>query len=328
MIEPRARLCLFLGMAALLAAPAGAQTPPPAPAGPGGAKEGENPTGWTAKAGLSYVQTTGNSKSSNLGFRFNATRNWTRTYFSLVGGAVRNSSSTITRFGVGTIPDTFVLVEDEVSALTAANYLLDASLDRNISDRFFWTTGAGWMRNTFAGIDSRENFRGGVGYFFTDPASKGVQFKTALLGTLTHQTETIADPNTDDTFVGLRLMADLLAPFKNGSFNSRTNLDENLQSTDDFRWTWWNSLGVQPERQAGAAGELAPHVRQRAGARGGVPLRVAGRRRPRPPGHRHHPRPPEEVGQPVRRVAGRQHRAQETRQGPFRRALNESLGMG
>ncbi|MGH7751301.1 MAG: hypothetical protein ACREN5_00660, partial [Gemmatimonadales bacterium] len=79
---------------------------------------------------------------------------------------------------------------------------------------------------------------------FTDPAAKGGQLKAALLGTLTHQTETIPDPNTDDTFVGLRLMADLLVPFKNGSFNSRTNLDENLQSTDDFRWTWWNSLGV------------------------------------------------------------------------------------
>jgi putative salt-induced outer membrane protein YdiY len=234
----------------LLAAGAAAQTPPPPP-GQGGASKEVNPLGWTAKAALSYVQTTGNSKSSNLGFRFNASYNWTKTFFSLNGAAVRNDSTTITRFGVGTGGSDFVVVEDEVSALTAANYLVEANLDHNITERVFWTTGAGWLRNTFAGIDSRENLRAGVGYYFTDPASKGVQFKSALLGTLTHQTETIEDPTVDDTFVGLRLMADLLVPFSTGSFNSRTNLDQNLQSTDDFRWTWWNSLSVNMNDRLG-----------------------------------------------------------------------------
>src|SRR5262245_6206082 len=173
----------------LLANGASAQTPPPSAPGPAGASKEENELGWTAKAALSYVQTTGNSKSNNLGFRFSATHNWTQTYFSLNGAAVRNDSTTITRFGVGTGGSDFVVVEDEVSALTAANYLVEANLDHNITERFFWTTGAGWLRNTFAGIDSRENVRGGVGYYFTDPKSKGVQFKSALLGTLTHQTE-------------------------------------------------------------------------------------------------------------------------------------------
>jgi len=247
MTKSRAVLTFF---SSLLAAGASAQTPPPPNPGPGAASKEANPLGWTAKAGLSYVQTTGNSKSSNLGFRFNANYNWTKTYFSLNGVAVRNDSTTITRFATGT-PADFEVVEDEVSALTAANYLLEANLDHNITDRFFWTTGAGWMRNTFAGIDSRENVRGGVGYFFTDPASKGTQFKAALLGTLTHQTETIEDPTVDDTFVGVRLMADLLVPFKTGSFNSRTNLDENLQQTDDFRWTWWNSLTVNMNERLG-----------------------------------------------------------------------------
>ncbi len=241
-------LCLLF---TILAAGGSAQTPPPAAPGPAGATKDANPTGWTAKAGLSYVQTTGNSKSNNLGARFSLNYNWTKTFFSLNGAAVRNDSTTVTRFGVGASESDFELVETETSTLTAANYFLDANLDHNISDRFFWTSGAGWMRNTFAGIDSRENVRGGVGYFFTDPASKGVQFKTALLGTLTHQTETIEDPNSDDTFVGLRLMADLVVPFSTGSFNSRTNLDENLQTTDDFRWTWWNSLTVNMNDRLG-----------------------------------------------------------------------------
>src|SRR4030095_6852575 len=182
------------------------------------------------RVGTSYAQTPGNSKANTLGFRRSANYNWTKTFFSLNGIAVRNDSTTITRFATGT-PNDFEVVEDEVGALTAANYLLEANLDHNITERVFWTTGAGWMRNTFAGIDSRENVRAGVGYYFTDPASKGTQFKAALLGTLTHQTETIEDPTVDDTFVGVRLMADLLVPFNTGSFNSRTNLDENLQTT-------------------------------------------------------------------------------------------------
>jgi hypothetical protein len=240
-------LCLLF---TVLASGGLAQTPPPAAPGPAGAGKDDNPTGWTVKAGLSYVQTTGNSKSDNLGARFSVNYNWTRTFFSLTGAAVRNDSATITRLATGS-PSDFDVQTTEISALTAANYFLDANLDHNLTDRFFWTTGAGWMRNTFAGIDSRENVRGGVGYYFTDPASKGVQFKTALLGTLTHQTETIEDPTSDDTFIGLRLMADLLVPFATGSFNSRTNLDENLQSTDDFRWAWWNSLTLNMSERLG-----------------------------------------------------------------------------
>lgn len=228
-----------------------AQAPPPAPPGPAGAKAEDNPTGWTVKAGLSYVQTVGNSGTTNLGVRFNVSHNWTRTYFTLVGSGVRTDTTTLTRFGVGTGPDSYTLVELESKRKTAENYLLDASLDRTITDRFYWTTGAGWLRNTFAGIDSRENLRAGVGYVLSDAASKGTQFKTAILGTLTHQSETIPDPRTDDTFVGLRLMADLLVPFKSGSFNSRTDLDENLQSTDDFRWAWWNSLAVNINARLG-----------------------------------------------------------------------------
>jgi hypothetical protein len=49
----------------------------------------------------------------------------------------------------------------------------------------------------------------------------------------------------DSTFVGLRAMADLAVPIgASSTFNSRLGLDENLQSTDDLRMTWWNSLGV------------------------------------------------------------------------------------
>ena len=211
------------------------------PAAPG---DDVNPTGWTAKAGLSYVQTGGNSETSTLGVKFNATYNWKRTYFSLVGSGVRSDSTLKDTFAVGS-PAAFEIVENEITQKTAANYVLDANVDHNITERFYWGTGLGWLRNTFAGLDNRFAGRAGAGYIWTDPASKGAQFKTGLYLTLTHQDLVIEDPTVDNTFVGLRFLADLTWPVsKSTSFTSRLGLDENLQATDDLRLTWWNSLGV------------------------------------------------------------------------------------
>jgi hypothetical protein len=221
--------------------------PPPPPTGPAGVKEGENETGWTAKAGLSYVGTGGNSEATSLGFKFNASYNWTKTYFSLLGSGVRADSTTFHSFAVGSSASDFVVTETEDKAKTAENYVLEAGLDHNLTPRFFWQTGAGFKRDTFAGIDSRLAARAGVGYYFTDPASKGARFKGAVLGTLTHETETVENPATDDTFVGVRGLLDFQAPFGSGGkslFASRFAADENLQTTEDFRMTWWNSLSV------------------------------------------------------------------------------------
>jgi len=233
---------LALGCLAGGAAPLAAQSPPPPGVSPRTAGGDDNPIGWAAKAGLSYVATGGNAEASTLGFKFNASYNWTRTFFTLQGGGVRSDSETRTVFAVGTGQD-FVVNESTVTGTTAENYFLEAGLDRNSSARFFWQAGLGWLRNTFAGVESREAFRGGAGYIWTDPASKGAQLKTALLATFTHQKEVKPDPTADDAFVGARLVADLSVPFGRNSFNSRANLDENFQTTDDFRVTWWNSLG-------------------------------------------------------------------------------------
>ena len=236
------RATLFLSL--LFPALAIAQSAPPAPVGPAAPTEDVNATGWTAKAGLSYVQTGGNSETSTLGLKFNTTYNWTRTYFTLVGGGVRSDSTLTDTFAVGT-PTAFELVENKTTQKTAENYFLDASLDHNITSRFYWGGGAGWLRNTFAGIDNRFAGRAGVGYIWTDPKSKGAQFKTGLYLTLTHQDLLVEDPTVDHTFVGLRFLADLTVPTsKSTTFVSRLGLDENLQTTDDLRMTWWNSLGV------------------------------------------------------------------------------------
>lgn len=233
-----AAVLLSLAPAALWAQPA-----PPPTAGPAAAAADTNPTGWTAKAGVSFVQTGGNSGASTLGLSLNAVRNWTKTYFTLRGGGVRSDTTTKSAYGVGS-EDDFDVVEQDLTQKTAENYFLDASLDRNVTKRLFWQTGAGWLRNTFSGVDSRIQARAGAGTIWTDPASKGPQFKTAAFLTLTHQSEVVENPDTSDTFAGARFMADLNVPFGASTFTSRLNLDENLQETKDFLMTWWSSLGV------------------------------------------------------------------------------------
>lgn len=239
---------LALAVLAAIPAPLRAQAVPPPPVpGQGGAKADDNPLGWTAKAALSYVGTGGNAQSTSLGFKFNASYNWTRTYFTLLGGGVRADSTTIDRYALGPSESNFTSVEVEDKQKTAENYVLDATLDHTVTKRLYWQAGGGWLRNTFAGVDSRIAARAGVGYHFTEPDTKGAQLKGALLATLTHQSEVVPDPSTDDTFVGLRGIADFMVPFGPGgksSFTSRLALDENLQTTDDFRSTWWNSLSV------------------------------------------------------------------------------------
>jgi hypothetical protein len=57
----------------------------------------------------------------------------------------------------------------------------------------------------------------------------------------------VPDPSSSDSFVGLRTLLDFTTAFGPGgksTLTSRLALDENLQATDDFRGTWWSSLGV------------------------------------------------------------------------------------
>src|SRR5262249_1647058 len=112
-------------------------------------------------------------------------------------------------------------------------------------DNSYWTVSAGWDRNVFAGIDSRFSARSGVGYTWS--AADPHAFKTALLISYTHQSETIPDPATHDDFVGLRATADFTSQFgpeARNNFKSLFALDENLQTTDDLRLNWLTSLAV------------------------------------------------------------------------------------
>jgi len=225
----------FLAVAALvlLAAPAGAQqvaTPTAAKAVDEKAFKVDAP-GTYANADLSYVLTSGNSSSSSLGFKGDLTHRWAKHSIGFAVGGLRASSSPDARYAVGTPGDYEIVVPE--SETTAEAYYARGRYDYKLSDRLFYTAGAGWERNRFSGIDDRWLVDTGIGYIFVN--NDRTSFRGALGITYTDEQYTVED-GRDGSFVGARLGWDFSQKlFQNTTFTHTLLLDENLEETDDLR---------------------------------------------------------------------------------------------
>jgi len=236
----RAALAAFA--AALVAAPATAQQdakPAETKAVDAKAVKLDDP-GLYANADLSYVLTSGNSRSSSLGFKGDLTRRWTRQSLSFAVGGIRASSTaTSARYAVGAPGDFEVVIPDPEA--TAEHYYARGRYDYKLSDRFFLTGGVGWERNRFSGIDSRWIGDAGIGYVLL--SSDRTDFRG--MGGLTYTDEQYAaGPPDSDSFVGLRAGWDLRHQLLPTTTLLHTLiLDEHLEETDDLRLDV--SLGIQ-----------------------------------------------------------------------------------
>jgi putative salt-induced outer membrane protein YdiY len=217
----RSRTAVVVSLFAALpvAAPALAEDPPK--------------LGWSDTAEFSYVQTAGNSESSTLGLNNRLARRWENALFAFKLGAIRAESTTFERSAIGTIDDYYV-DEQATSALTAENYYLNAQYDRKISDRLVWNAGAGWDRNTFAGIENRYAVFAGLGNVWINKET--VKFKTDYSVTYTQRDEVVDDPSREENFAGFRFAWDYLNKFGDATtFTNTLVLDDNLQEMSDWR---------------------------------------------------------------------------------------------
>lgn len=196
--------------------------------------------GLYANADLSYVLTSGNSRSTSLGFKGDVTRRWTKHSLSFAAGGIRASSTASdARYAIGTPGDFEVRVPDPQP--TAEQYFARGRWDYKLTDRFFITGGAGWERNKFSGIDGRWLVDGGVGYVFV--ANDRTDFRGMAGLTFTDERYTAGSPDSA-SFVGVRGGWDLkhqLLPTT--TLVHSLILDENLKETDDLRADV--SLGIQ-----------------------------------------------------------------------------------
>jgi putative salt-induced outer membrane protein YdiY len=210
---------------------------------PAAAQDGEKELGWAFEAEFASVTTTGNSETRTFRLGSTLRRVWATSELKLEGGGLRSQSSLITRRATGTSQDDFQLQKEKRTETTAEAYYLRAREDIQFSKRFLAFGGVDWLRNTFAGIDSRVLLAVGAGNSWAD--SKKWRFKTDYGFSYTFEQEVVVNPITKQNFPGIRLAYDLWTQLTGSTeFTSALIADFNLDNTDDIRLDFNNALPI------------------------------------------------------------------------------------
>jgi putative salt-induced outer membrane protein YdiY len=136
----------------------------------------------------------------------------------------------------------YTITETENTEPTAASYFARGRYDRAFSGAFAFG-GAGWDRNTFAGIENRYAVVAGLGRTWVEGESG--RFKTDVGGTYTIQKDVAPVAGADDAFFGFRATVDATRRLTaTAQYASTLIADQNLETTEDFRADWINSVAV------------------------------------------------------------------------------------
>ena len=212
-------------------------------------------TGWLYTAKFTAVWAGGNSESSTFGLGSTLVNHGARSEIKFDGGAVRTESAKRTRRAIGSETD-YQVEENTNREKTAEAYALRARYDSNISSIFVLFVGADWLRNTFAGIDSRLLLALGAGNVWAD--RDDFRFKTDYGLTYTFQQDVVVNPFLKTNFPGVRFAWDLTRRLTSTTlFTSVLTSDFNIENTDDVRLDFTNgvslaissSLALQPSLQ-------------------------------------------------------------------------------
>jgi len=209
---------------------------------PAPAQAAEEPLGWYFEADLAGVWAAGNSESQTLGLGGKLRRLWTKPELVFTGGVTKTHSSEIIYTATGTTSD-FTVQETKESRTTAEIYFVRGVYEYNFSPKFFTFGGADWLRNRFAGIDSRFLIAAGAGNTWSK--TDNVTFKTYYSVTYTFEEDVVDNPFVKSDFPGARFGYDLKYKLSQSTdFESNLVADFNLDNTDDIRLDWYNALPV------------------------------------------------------------------------------------
>lgn len=208
------------------------------------AQEEEDPARrrWVFKGELTSVVAQGNSENITLGLGTTIRRRWERSAVKFEAGAIRVESGTVTRRALGTVDD-FTVEKSVDMEKTAEAIFARGQYDRNVSESVTVYGGVDWLRNTFAGIDSRTLLAAGLGKSWFDTDTD--RFSTSLAVTYTFQRDVVENPFLETDFAGARLGWDYWRKISgNSEFESIFVADFNLQDTQDRRIDTTQSLTV------------------------------------------------------------------------------------
>jgi putative salt-induced outer membrane protein YdiY len=168
---------------------------------------------------------------------------WTNSELRFDAGGTQTESSLTTRTAVGTT-ENFQVNEQTAKEKTAEILFARGRYDYNFTENFYALGGIDWLRNKFAGIDSRTLIGAGVGNKWVD--NDNVRFKTDYSFTYTFQSDVVENPFTKTNFPGLRFAYNFWYNLTSSTdFESILILDWNLDNTDDVRADFYNALPIK-----------------------------------------------------------------------------------
>lgn len=206
-------------------------------------EEAEKELGWSFKASVGWLWLGGNSEANSFAVGAEARRVWSNSELSLKAGGTQTETTLKKRWAEGTLDD-YVVREENRKEKTAELYFARARYDYSFTKYFFAFGGADWLRNRFAGIESRELVALGAGNTWAD--KKDLRFKTDYGVTYTFEKEVVENPfGMKSDFPGARFGYDFWWNFTgNAEFGSLLTVDWNLDNTDDVRIDCKNELPV------------------------------------------------------------------------------------
>lgn len=200
------------------------------------------PDGWAFKGEVTSVLSMGNAEAFTFGLGATLEHRQGKNLLKLETGGVRTESVIVRREARGT-PESYEVVKDEDREKTAEAYFARARYERALGDALFVYGGVDWLRNTFAGIDSRSLLALGAGNIWAD--SETNRFRTSYALTYTFQADVVENPAVADHFAGARAGWEYWRRLTASTeFDSRLVGDLNLDETDDVRADFTNALTV------------------------------------------------------------------------------------
>jgi putative salt-induced outer membrane protein len=182
---------------------------------------------WSDQAEVGIVATTGNSQGTNVSLSNKFKYAWSNAELSVDAAALRAESTTRTLSNSdGTARAT------DTSRVTAENYFLAAKYRMTISERLYWFAATSWYRNLFAGLNSRTNLGGGVGYTFL----KGPRHILKAEGGAEYTREVPLEGFDTHNFAGVHgFLGYEFKLSEKAKLTEDLNVFENVQETGDWR---------------------------------------------------------------------------------------------
>lgn len=204
------------------------------------------PTGWTAQGRVQLLRLDGGDNSTSAGVEIELTRFWPGASLALGTGGLLVESSVEQRRAIGS-PESFDIETIEQTETLAESAFASLAYRQDLSESTLLVAGVAWERDEPAGFSDRHSVHLGLG--LETHGRRGGCLETTLAATWIRQVDLVPAAGAAEEFPGLRLHTRYSRKLgENSHFESRWQVDVNLDDADDLRSDWTQALRVSIHR--------------------------------------------------------------------------------